>query len=332
MKPIVTGVLGYGFSGSIFHCPFIHAHQNFELKTVVQRRGNKALEDYPYINLARDYQEVLDDEEIELIVLTTPTHLHFEQAKMALEKNKNVLVEKPYTSTYEEALELNRIADEKGLFIAAYQNRRYDGDFLTISELKKQGVLNKIYELSMTWDSDYPVKVDKWRERGVKGVNFAFDLGAHFIDQTLQLFGEPLKLYSIPKKIRKGSKVIDWFEVLFDYDDFVVRIKANTASILPEPRYTIHTDNGVYQFHQLGEQEYQLLQGIKPSDPNYGDNALYDCHKLDGTMEKKRVVKGNYLMYYTQLAKALRGMAEAEVTKEEALMLTQYLEKIVANR
>lgn len=331
MKPIVTGVLGYGFSGTVFHCPFIHAHEDFKLKSIVQRKGDKALQDYPYINLVRDYQELLNDDEIELVVITTPTHLHFEQAKMALEKNKNVLVEKPYVSSHEEALELNRIADEKGLFIAAYQNRRYDGDFLTISELKEQGALDKIYELSMTWDFDYPVKDEKWREEGHKGVNFAFDLGAHFIDQALQLFGEPEDLYSITKKVRKGSKVIDWFEVLFDYGDFVARIKSSCASIFPEPRYTIHTDKGVYQFHEMGEQEPQLLQGMKPSDPDYGDNSLYDYHKPDGTMEKKRVIKGNYLMYYTQLAKAIRGEAKAEVTKEDALLLTKYLEKIVGD-
>lgn len=331
MKPIVTGVLGYGFSGRIFQCPFIHAHEDFKLKTIVQRHGDSALRDYPYTQLARDYQEILDDEEIELVVITTPSHLHFEHAKRALEYNKHVLVEKPYTATYEEAVELNRIANEKGLFISSYQNRRYDGDFLTLSELKKQGAFEKIYEVSMVWDFYYPIQEEKWREEGHQGANFAFDLGAHFVDQALQLFGEPKDLYSITKKVREGSKVIDWFEVLFDYGEYVARIKASSAAIFPEARYTIQTDKGTYQFHEMGQQEPQLLQGLRPLDPDYGDNSLYNVHKLDGTMETRRVAKGNYLMYYTQLAKAIRGEQEAEVTKEDAALLIHYLERIAVD-
>ena len=328
MKPIVTGVLGYGFSGRIFHCPFIDAHEHFELKTVVQRHANTAKDDYPYIHVAKDYQELLDDEEIELVVITTPSHLHFEHAKQALEKNKHVLIEKPYTATYEQAVELNRIADEKNLFISAYQNRRYDGDFLTLSELKKQGMIEKLYEVSMVWDFNYPVQKENWREQDYEGANFVFDLGAHFIDQALHLFGEPKDLYSISKKVREGSKVDDWFEVLFDYGDYVARIKHSCAALIEEPRYTIQTNQGTYQFHKMGEQEPQLIQGVRPLDPDYGDNSLYDYYKLDGTMEKRRVIKGNYLMFYTQMARAIRLGEQPEVTKESAAKVIQYLERI----
>lgn len=328
MKPIVTGVLGYGFSGSIFHCPFIHAHEDFKLKTVVQRHGDTAKQDYPYINLIRDYDELLDDTEIELIIITTPSHLHFEHAKRALENNKHVLIEKPYTATYKQAVELNKIADEKGSFISAYHNRRYDGDFLTLSELKRQGAFEKIYEVSMVWDFNYPVQKDKWREQGHEGANFVFDLGAHFIDQAIQLFGKPKDLYSLTKKVREGSNVNDWFEILFDYGDYVARIKHSSAAIIEEPRYTIQTANGTYQFHKMGEQETQLLQGIRPLDSNYGDNALYDFHKPDGTMEKRHVIKGNYLMYYTQMAKAIRTGENPEVSKEDIAEVIKYLDQI----
>lgn len=328
MKPIVTGVLGYGFSGRIFHCPFVHAHDYFRLKTVVQRNSDSALKDYSYVNIVKEYDDMLNDPDIELVIVTTPSHLHFEHAKMALEKGKHVLVEKPYTATYKEALALNRIADEKGLFISAYQNRRYDGDFLTMKKLKENGSLDKIYEMSMTWDRFAEVRVHSWKEGGLEGADLVYDLGSHLLDQALTLFGQPKDFHSKSKVIREGSLIKDWFAMELDYGSFVLRIKSTLGATYKEPRYTIQTNKGSYQFHKMGEQEIQLLDGMKPLDANYGDNAMYDIYNLDGTIDHKQVEKGNYLMYYTQMAKAIREGAAPEVTKEEAALLIKYLEKI----
>jgi scyllo-inositol 2-dehydrogenase (NADP+) len=134
MKKIKTGVVAYGFSGKIFQCPFIEVHDAFELKAVVQRHGDQAKQDYPAITLLRDYQELLANEEIELIVISTPAHLHYSHALKALEAGKHVVVEKPFATTEKEALHLEALAKEKGKVIAAYQNRRFDGDFLTVQK------------------------------------------------------------------------------------------------------------------------------------------------------------------------------------------------------
>lgn len=328
MKPIVTGVLGYGFSGKVFHCPFIHAHDYFRLKTVVQRHSDSVLEDYSYVNLVRDYEEMLNDEDIELVVITTPSHLHFEHAKKALDKGKHVLVEKPYTSTYKEAVALNRIADEKGLFISAYQNRRYDGDYLTVKKLKESGNLDRIHEMSMVWDRYAPTRIHSWKGAGLDGANLVYDLGSHLLDQALTLFGEPKEFYSKAKKVREGSLIEDWFVMELDYVTFVLRVKATLGAAYKEPRYTIQTNKGAYQFHKMGEQEHQLIDGMKPLDVNYGDNALYDIIDFEENKTSQQVVKGNYLMYYTQMAKAIREGATPEVTKEEAALLIKYLEQV----
>jgi len=328
MKPIITGVLGYGYSGKVFHCPFVHAHDYFRLKSIVSRNSDDALKDYPYINLLRDYEEMLNDETIELIIITTPNHLHFEHAKKALKKGKHVLVEKPYATTYKEALTLNRIADEKGLFISSYQNRRYDGDYLTLEKLKKNGSLDKIHEVNMVWDRLEPVEVHSWREGGLKGADLVYDLGSHLLDQALTLFGEPKTFSSISKKIREGSLIKDWFEIQLDYGDYIARIKASLGAIYKEPRYVIQTDKQAYLFHEMGEQVGQLVAGIKPLSADYGDNAFYDIYEVDGSKSSKQVVKGNYLRYYTQMAKAIREGAAPEVTKEQAALVIKYLEQV----
>jgi len=328
MKPIITGVLGYGFSGRIFHCPFIEAHEDFSLKTIVSRHSDEPLNDYPFIQLARSYEDMLNDTDIELVVVTTPNHLHYEHAKLALNHNKHVLVEKPYTATYEEAVELNQLAEEKGLTISVYQNRRYDGDFLTIKKLKDQGKLDKIHEVNMTWDLYEEVGALSWKEAGYVGADLVYDLGPHLLDQALYLFGLPLNFHTIAKKVRKDSKIVDWFQLSLDYGDFVARIKSSLTATYKEPRYRILTDKAGYVFHKMGEQEPQLLSGLKPLDAEYGDSAMYDIYDKNGNITHKQVEKGNYLMYYTQLARAIRQGEKPPVTKEESARLIKYLSNV----
>ena len=214
------------------------------------------------------------------------------------------------------------------MFISAYQNRRYDGDYLTLKKLKESGSLGKIYEISMVWDRFSTVSTESWQDKGLKGADLVYDLGSHLLDQALTLFGEPKNFHSISKKIREGSLIRDWFSLELDYGSFVLRLKASLGATYKEPRYTVQTDIGAFQFFVMGEQEDQLIAHMKPSDEKYGDNAMYSIIDLEGNKSSKQVVKGNYLMYYTQMAKAIREGAKPEVTKEEAALLIKYLEQV----
>lgn len=325
MKKIKTGVIGYGFSGKIFQCPFIEAHKDFELTAVVERTTNESKKDYPNILLYRDYYDLLDNDDIELVVVSTPNHLHFKHAKEALMHNKHVLIEKPFASTYQEALELVNLARDKKKLVLPYQNRRFDGDFLTIKKMIDDGV--KIYEYEAVWDRYVPQIKESWQESGLSSNNLLFDLGPHFLDQALQLFGEPEAFYKVTQKLRPQSKIIDHFTMLLAYKDKVVRLKSTMVAAKSDIRYKIHTDKGTFHFYEMGEQEHQLLAGMKPNDSQYGDNAIYYHYDGLGNKFDKTVEKGNYLMFFTELAQAIRNGGKPPVTTNEALKVIEYLTK-----
>ncbi|RYF10315.1 MAG: oxidoreductase, partial [Flavobacteriales bacterium] len=89
--PIVTGLMAYGMSGRIFHAPFIHTNPEFKLKAIVERSQKKAAAVYPDIISYDNIDDLLSDEEIELIIVNTPSNLHVQHAMAAMQAGKHVL-------------------------------------------------------------------------------------------------------------------------------------------------------------------------------------------------------------------------------------------------
>lgn len=153
---IKTGICSYGMSGKLFHAPFIQAHPGYELVAIVERHNQDSKERYPDAKLYRSVEELCADKELQLIVVNTPTYLHYEQAKMVLEAGKNMVIEKPFAVTTKEAEELTALAEKNKIFISVYQNRRYDGDFRAVKEVLQQGWLGEIREAEIRYDRYRP--------------------------------------------------------------------------------------------------------------------------------------------------------------------------------
>ena len=158
-----------------------------------------------------------------------------------------------------------------------------------------------------------------------------FDLGTHYLDQVLHLFGEPDSYNSLAKTLRPNSKITDYFSIELSYEDKVVRIKscmhASHASH-PDVRYKLHTDRGTYYFYEMDAQEIQLLDGVRPLDSDYGDKSTYDFFDLDGDKSSHQLVRGDYLMYFDMLADAIRNDGPLPVSNEDAVRVITYLEDI----
>jgi scyllo-inositol 2-dehydrogenase (NADP+) len=131
---IKAAVIGFGLAGRVFHAPFVSAVPGLKLTSIVQRKGDEAAKAYPQATILRSFEEALDSE-AELIVLGTPNETHYTLAKQALEAGKHVVVDKPFAATSEEARTLVDLAAAKKRVLAPFQNRRWDGDFLTVRDV-----------------------------------------------------------------------------------------------------------------------------------------------------------------------------------------------------
>jgi predicted dehydrogenase len=153
---IEVGLVGFGLAGRAFHAPVIRAVPGLHLAAILQRSGNEAAEKYPDVRIVRNLDELLAVRRIRLVVIATPNDTHYSLAKQCLASGRDVVVDKPFTTTVEEAKSLVEFAKEKNRLITVYQNRRYDGDFQALRRLVAEGTLGRIVRLETHYDRYRP--------------------------------------------------------------------------------------------------------------------------------------------------------------------------------
>ena len=333
---IKVGLMAYGMSGKIFHAPFFEAHKGFELIAVVERSKNKAAEDYPNIITYRAIEELLADERLELIVVNTPNYTHYEYAKASLNAGKNVLIEKPFSVTKAEAEELFSLAFRKGLKVLAYQNRRFDSDFLAVQKVVKSGRLGKITEAHLRFDR-YRNEISEktFKEEPIPGAGIFYDLGAHMIDQAIALFGIPSEFHKTYGKHRANTAVDDVAHALLKYNNGLnVFVTTNMLVVKQQPAYVFYGINGTLTKNRTDVQEPQLLAGMKPNDQDYGKEKPGDEGKLYTFGDKGEVIEeqialenGNYMLLFDEVYNAIRNNGEYFVKQNDILGQLSILEK-----
>jgi len=333
MNPIITGLAGYGGSGKNFHAPFIHLNPGFILKSVVERTKKQASLDYPDVQSLSDFDWLLSDPSIELVVITTPNQTHFALAVRALQAGKHVILEKPFTSNTLEALELIRISREKGLFLGVYQNRRIEGDFLTIQKIIEEGLIGDIVEFESHFDRFRPgFNVKAWKEIKAPGTGLVFDLGSHLIDQALYLFGLPDFVSATVKSFRPHSNVDDYFCIRLEYPNREIYLRSSIFVKKEGPRFIIHGKKGSFIKYGLDPQEALLMAGHKPLTPNWAPEPKEQWGEISTQVNgidmigKVPTQTASYMQFYDMVYKSIRENEPFPIKPEQAYHTIRVIE------
>jgi scyllo-inositol 2-dehydrogenase (NADP+) len=331
---IKVGIIGYGLSGRYLQAPFFEANNAFELKAIVTN-SHDPREQFPKVEVLKAVEELINDPNIDLISVCSPSDTHFEFAKKAILAGKHVLVEKPFTPTINEAKELFELAKKGGKIITVFQNRRFDSDFLTVKQVIKSGVLGEILTYEAHFDRYKPVlNPKKWKETMQPGNGILYDLGSHILDQTLVLFGEPWFVAGEKFTQREGSEIDDAFEIRLNYGRLRVRLSASLLVKQLGPRYIIHGTKGSFIKYGIDVQEDHSKEGMLPTNPSFGIEPTENAGLLNVEIDETDVVKniptekGNWMAYFQNLADAINGKAEIEVKADLILEQIRILEMV----
>ncbi|CAE6423893.1 putative oxidoreductase C115.03 [Rhizoctonia solani AG-1 IB] len=356
-QPIKTGVIGVGSSAVTFHVPFLLALPKlFEVYSVLERKATDdqkksggtigAKFNIPAIRVANNIEEFLADPELQLVIITTPNETHYPFAKAAIQAKKHVLLEKPITPTYAEAKELDSLAKSQGVVLSAFQNRRWDSDFLTLKKLISEGKLGDLVEFESRFDRfrPSPRTTAFWREAPGPGAGHTFDLGPHLIDQVLQLFGRPNRLTASIQNLRGfgGPEVDDTFLIHFYYDTKPYPVRATVAASSlsvkkSQLRFSVRGSKGSYEKRGLDPQEDQLkARKVSVLDAQFGREDESIAGTLDfvtenGTVESTTVAseKGSYQSLFENLANAITSGTDLQVKFEQSAAVIHMIELAV---
>jgi predicted dehydrogenase len=324
MNPINTALCSFGMSGLVFHSPFLSINPHFNFYAVWERTKDLAHERFPEVKTCRTLEAMLADDLVELVIVNTPNYTHYEYAKKSLEAGKHVIVEKPFTIDVSQANDLIELAKKQNRVLSVYQNRRYDSDYKTIKKVVSQNLLGELVEVEMHFDrfrEELSPKVHK--ETPGPGAGVLYDLGSHLIDQALQLFGKPEKIFADIRIIRPNSKVDDYFELLLYYPKLRVRLKASYIVREALPGYILHGLKGSFIKPKTDIQETLLKEGVIPGKKNWGTEPETEKGLLHTEIKGKEVIEfitseqGNYSDYYNAIYEAIRNNQPLPVTAEE---------------
>ena len=333
MKPINTALCSFGMSGYVFHAPFIEVHPAFNLYGVWERTKNNAQAKYPNIKTFRTLEEMLADQNIELVVVNTPSVTHYDFAKQAINSGKNVVVEKPFTATVEQAKELIQLAKEKNVALSVYHNRRYDSDFKTVKKILDEGWLGNIVEAEIHYDRYDPgLSYKLHKEIPTAAVGSIYDLGSHLIDQALVLFGMPNAVFADLDTYRPNSKVGDYFDIKLFYSTHRVILKSSYYVREALPGNIMNGTKGTFIKSKADIQEAELQAGKIPGSKDWGaepdkEKGLLHTEK-DGKIIREQIptLNGDYMEYYEGIYQALRNNGLVPVTGTEGMEVIRVIE------
>lgn len=333
-KIIPVGLVGFGLAGRAFHAPVIHATPGLRLAAVVQRGGDAVREIYPGTQLVRSLDELLAIEDVRLVVIATPNATHYEMARQCLLAGRDVVIDKPFTNTSQEAVDLFRIAEQHGRLISAYHNSRCHGDFATVRQLLGSGALGRTVLCEIHYDRYRPkLRAGAWRERAEPGGGVFFDLGPHAIDQAMVLFGRPEAITADIRIEREGAVVDDAFDVTLHYPSLRVALRGGMLAAAPRPRFLLHGTRGAYVKYGVDPQEEALRRGEMPGGPEWGREPRQNWGMLYASQEGGAVAveavptePGDYRHYYANVREAMLGHAALDVTPEQILDVMRALE------
>ena len=342
MNCIRVGLVGFGFAGRIFHAPVIEAVEGLELAAIVQRSGSSAAQAYPRVPVLSSIEALLEDRSIQLVVVATPNPTHLSIARQCLLAGRDVVVDKPLTVNSAEAAELIQLARGQRRLLTVYQNRRWDGDFLTVRKLLDSDQLGRLVQFESRYDRyrELP-RLQAWREDGGPGGGVLIDLGSHLVDQALVLFGVPQLIWASVRKERDGARSDDAFDLHLQYPAALsqpsaaglsVWLRATCLALAPGPRFTLYGTRGTFRKFGIDPQEAHLLAGdyfsSKPwgQDPSerWGSLVVHQGDEASSTSVPSE--RGDYRGYYNNLRDALHGHAVLDVMPLQAWRTIRVLE------
>ena len=341
--------IGNGKSTNRYHAPFVLTRpEEFRVTHVYERHpGTSPWKPLPGVTYTDDLEALLANPAVDVVAVCTPVGAHYELARQALEAGKHVVVEKPFTCTVAEARELFSLAREKGLFLSAYQNRRFDADYLTMQQVVASGKLGEVYEIVATYDYWRP-EVPEGAQGFDRYGSFVYGHAVHLLDQAVGYLGAPDAVQADVRQLLGAGRMNDYFAFALNYgrdaraalplapDGVRYEVKASYFRAQLRPSLAVYGTRGCFVKRTKDRQEEHLKVFYMPGEPGFGADRPEDFGTLTyydeaGAYHEEKVpsAQGDYARFYDAAYRSVAEGAAPLVTPEQTLAVMQIMEDAV---
>jgi predicted dehydrogenase len=330
---LTIGYIGNGKSTNRYHLPFVLQRENIKVKTIYQRNPKHEIWNrIARVNYTSDLDELLNDKDIQLVVVCTKLDSHYDYAKMVIEHNKHCLVEKPFMETSKQAKDIFELAKEKGLIVQAYQNRRFDSDFLTVQKVIDEGKLGELLELEMHFDY-YRPEVPEVTSSFIPSKSYLYGHGCHTLDQVISYFGKPDHIHYDVRQLLGSGRMNDYFDLDLYYGMLKVSVKSSYFRIKERPSFVVYGKKGCFVKETKDRQEEHLKLFYMPENKDFGIDTIKHYGVLtfideEGVIHEEKVksVNGDYGRVYDDLYEAIINGKGKTITDEQTILQMEILE------
>ena len=334
---IRVGLVGYGLGGKVFHAPLIDMAPDLELYAICSRSLEKrqaAKADFPSVQTYGTSDALLDDGNVDLVVLATPHDTHAPMGIRAMDAGKHLVTDKIMCLNEAEARAMIEASKSNQVLLSVYQNRRWDGDFLTLQRLLESGVLGDIYTIESNITT-FSGPHSGWRAWKKYGGGRVLDWGAHLVDQALRLYGPTLETVFADLQYRYPKDKADVEALALIHLKFANGVRffmeLGSAWMYAKPRYHVRGSLGSFRKYGIDPQEAAMKAGVfgvpVPEDP-----ARYHLRVRDDrgqtVAQPVSPAFGRYRTYYDNVGAALVRGEELLVKPEECLEAMRVIDAI----
>ena len=344
MKKLKLAIIGQGRSGRDIHGKFYKSEQNdiFEVAVVVEadeQRRKRALEEYPGCKVYADYKELFGLEGIDVVVNDTYSQMHYEITKDLLEHGFNVLVEKPFARNYYECSDLIRIAKEKKLVLAVFQQTFLAPFYLETKKMLETGKLGEIMQISIRYNG--LARRWDWQTLQSKMAGSVYNTGPHPIGIALDLLNFDSNTKVVFSKLDRAltsGDAEDYAKIILTAPDKpVVDIEINSTDAFSNYNLKIQGTKGTYMCTYNDYKMKYIVDGENPEKPVVQESLMDEdgypiyCGEKLITHEEEGTFTGSAFdvaveSFYRMLHDTLTTGAALKVTPEQAAHIINIIE------
>lgn len=330
-----VALIGFGLAGSTFHAPFIEVTPGLRLSAIVTRdraRREQARQTHPSARLLSSADEIFSTRrDFDVVVIASPNATHAALALAALDTDLHVVVDKPFAASAAEARHIVEHAAMRGLLVVPFQNRRWDGDFLTVRKLVSDGELGDLYRFESRFERWRATPRERWCEPNAAANHegIVYDIGPHLVDQALALLGPVREVYAELDRRHPGVRVEDdAFIALTHLSGVRTRLYASIAAAQSGPRYLVHGSKAAYVKYGLDPQEAALRAGAKAGGSDWGEEpeAAWGTLGVGADTRRVRTEAGAYQRFYEGIVRTLRDGAAPPVDARDVIAGLEIIE------